>query len=825
MSNKDIKNKELPVLPVRDIVMFPHMVVPVFVGREKSTAALEKAMAGDKKIMLVTQKDPEESNPATDKLYQTGTVCNILQIVPMKDGSLKVLLEGTERAAVTKFTEGADYLVAQTEAIAEDKPDMPAPQQEDLILTSIVEFEDYVQLHPGISNDVLARVEKIDNLSELADVISSHMIFSHITPIEQIKMRQMLLETDSPVARLTKISTLMSHESTILNTKKDIEEKVKKQMEEAQRKYYLSEELKAIRKELNNGKDPEDGIDELKKTIAETKLSEQAREKANKELERLRDMGPQSPEAAVVRNYIDWLISIPWNNPADLNYDDAKAQKILDDDHYGLEKPKDLILEHLAVLERAAKESGKSNILLVGPPGVGKTSLGKSVARATGREFIRMSLGGVRDESELRGHRRTYIGAMPGKIIQELKNVKTSNPLFLLDEVEKMGADHKSDPSSALLEILDPAQNHTFKDHYLDVDYDLSGIMFMCTANSLDMQQPILDRLEIIKLNGYTREQKFQIAKRHLVSKKMEEANFSKKEFSITDDALYDLIDYYTKEAGVRELERQISKLCRKTARKLKQDSTLSGVKITSKNLADKDYAGTRVFTHDIKSGEPTVGEVTGMAWTGTGGTTIDIEAVKWPEPGGQVVYTGNMGKVMAESIEVAEGLLKSRAGEGKLGLKMQDITGNKFKVHIPDGATPKDGPSAGAAIVTAIFSKALNLPVRKDVAMTGEVRLNGKILPIGGLTEKLGAALTAGITTAIIPEENKKDLAEVPNEITSAFTKIVTAVTIEDVLATALVDGENIVRGFQTEGVTPPKKEIGFLKERTTNSKNMTIQ
>jgi ATP-dependent Lon protease len=759
-----------PVLPLRDIVVFPHMIVPLFVGREKSVRALEDVMQEDKHIFLLTQKNASQDDPSRDDLYTFGTVGTVLQLLKLPDGTVKVLVEGGHRAKVVRFTENNDFFQAFAEPVDEyvgDKPELEA-----LARAVKGQFEQYIKLNKKIPQEVWATVNQIDEPGRLADTVSSHLAL-------KIADKQQLLEAPSINDRLEKIFSHMEGEIGVLQVEKKIRTRVKKQMEKTQREYYLNEQMKAIQKELGEGEDGKDENAELEAKINATKMSKEAHEKALAELKKLRAMSPMSAEATVVRNYLDWMLSIPWQKRTKTRRNIKEAQKILDVDHYGLEKVKDRILEYLAVQQRHSKLKGPI-LCLVGPPGVGKTSLGKSIARATGRNFVRMSLGGIRDEAEIRGHRRTYIGSMPGKVIQGMKKAKSSNPLFLFDEVDKLGSDWRGDPSSALLEVLDPEQNHTFSDHYLEVDYDLSDVMFVCTANSLRMPQPLLDRMEIIRIAGYTEDEKIVIAQRHLMPKAIKEHGLKKTEFSISEDALRDIIRYYTREAGVRNLEREIANLARKSIKEILVKS-LKSIHITRRNL--EKYAGVKKFRYGEVEAEDLVGVTTGLAWTEVGGELLSIEAVALPGKG-KITITGKLGDVMRESVQAAESYVKARAVA--FGIKPTLLDKRDIHVHVPEGATPKDGPSAGVAMVTSIVSVLTGTPVHKDVAMTGEITLRGRVLPIGGLKEKLLAALRGGLTTVLIPKENEKDLTEIPDNVKRGL-KIIFINTVDEVLKYAL--------------------------------------
>jgi ATP-dependent Lon protease len=761
----------VPVLPLRDIVVFPHMIVPLFVGREKSVRALEAVMKDDKQILLVAQKNASQDDPSADDIYRVGTVSTILQLLKLPDGTVKVLVEGGRRAVITGFTEVDKYFEAHVKPIDDEGADQK--ELEALGRTVVSQFEQYIKLNKKIAPEVLVSLNQIEEPSKLADTVASHLNL-------KIAEKQELLEVARVGERLERVFGHMESEIGVLQVEKRIRNRVKRQMEKTQREYYLNEQLKAIQKELGEGEDGKDETAELEAKIKKTKLSKEAREKALGELKKLRAMSPMSAEATVVRNYLDWILSIPWKKRSKVRNDVDAAEAVLEADHYGLDKVKERILEYLAVQSRSQKMRGPI-LCLVGPPGVGKTSLGKSVAKATGRSFVRMSLGGVRDEAEIRGHRRTYIGSMPGKIIQGMKKAKTSNPLFLLDEIDKLGADWRGDPSSALLEVLDPEQNGTFADHYLEVDYDLSDVMFVTTANSLRMPQPLLDRMEIIRIPGYTEDEKVEIAKRHLISKQGEAHSLKPEEWSIHDDVLRDLIRYYTREAGVRNLEREIANLARKAVKEIVTKKTKK-VAFTRKSL--EKYAGVHRFRYGETESEDMVGVVTGLAWTEVGGEILTIESVTVPGKG-VVKHTGKLGDVMQESVSAALSYVRSRALS--FGLKPTLFDKRDIHVHVPEGATPKDGPSAGIAMATSIVSVLTGIPVRRDVAMTGEITLRGRVLPIGGLKEKLLAALRAGITTVFIPKDNEKDLAEIPDNV-KKHLKLVPVAHVDDVIAQALV-------------------------------------
>ncbi len=768
-----IRSKEnFAVLPLRDIVVFPHMIVPLFVGREKSVKALESVMQDSKKILLVTQRSPSEDDPTSDDIHMIGTVGSILQLLKLPDGTVKVLVEGIERVEITSFTDREDFIEAQVDLIADNA--IKGEELEALMRAVVAQFEQYVKLNKKIPPEVIVSVNQIEEPSKMADTIASHLSL-------KIEEKQELLATANTAERLEKIYSFMEGEIGVLQVEKRIRNRVKRQMEKTQREYYLNEQMKAIQKELGEGEDGLDELGELEKKINETRLSKEAREKAKAELKKLRQMSPMSAEATVVRNYLDWVLSVPWDKRSRVKKDIKAAKKILDADHFGLEKVKERILEYLAVQQRTGKVKG-SILCLVGPPGVGKTSLGQSIAKATNRNFVRMSLGGVRDESEVRGHRRTYIGAMPGKIVQGMKKAKTSNPLFLLDEIDKLGSDWRGDPSSALLEVLDPEQNEKFNDHYLELDYDLSDVMFICTANSLRMPQPLMDRMEIIRLGGYTEDEKIQIVKQHLLDKQMKAAGLKRGELSISDTAIRDLIRYYTREAGVRSLEREVANLCRKAIK----DILMKGkgkVSVTPGSL--EKYAGIRKYRYGEVDERDRVGIVSGLAYTEFGGDLLSIEAVTMPGKDGKVSTTGNLKDVMKESITVAEMLIKSRANT--FAVEFERLKETNIHVHVPEGATPKDGPSAGAAMTTAIISALTGIEVRRDIAMTGEINLRGYVTEIGGLKEKLLAAHRGGIKKVLIPKDNAKDLPDIPDKIKKGL-QIVPVNTIEDVLKHALV-------------------------------------
>ncbi len=760
-----------PVLPLRDIVVFPHMIVPLFVGREKSVRALEDVMADDKQILLLTQKDAGQDEPQPDGLYTVGTIGTILQLLKLPDGTVKVLVEGTGRARVVRFADNPSFFQAFAEPLDEYVGDQG--EAEALGRAVVGQFEQYIKLNKKIPPEVMVSVSQIEDTAKLADTIASHLAL-------KIPDKQALLELTSLNDRLEKIFGFMEGEIGVLQVEKRIRTRVKKQMEKTQREYYLNEQMKAIQKELGEGEDGKDENAELESRITDSGMPKEAREKAMAELKKLRMMGPMSAEATVVRNYLDWLLALPWDKKTKIRRNLKEAQKILDNEHYGLEKVKERIVEYLAVQQRHSKIKG-AILCLVGPPGVGKTSLGKSIAHATGRNFVRMSLGGVRDEAEIRGHRRTYIGSMPGKVIQGMKKAKAVNPLFLFDEIDKLGADWRGDPSSALLEVLDPEQNNTFGDHYLEVDYDLSNVMFVCTANSMKIPQALMDRMEIIRLSGYTEDEKIEIAKRHLVPKLMKDHGLKKTEFSVSEDALRDIVRYYTREAGVRNLEREVASLARKAIKEILMKDGVTSIHITRRNL--EKFLGVKKFLYGEVESEDMVGVTTGLAWTEVGGEILSIEAVALPGKG-RIIITGKLGDVMKESVQAAESYVKARATV--FGIKPTLLDKRDIHVHVPEGATPKDGPSAGVAMVTSIVSVLTGIPVCKDVAMTGEITLRGRVLPIGGLKEKLLAALRAGIKTVCIPKENEKDLVEIPDNVKKGLS-IIPITTVDEVLRYAL--------------------------------------
>ncbi len=794
------KTTSYPVLPLRDIVVFPHMIVPLFVGREKSVKALEHVMQEGKQIMLLTQKSSSVDDPSPEDLYEIGVIGTILQLLKLPDGTVKVLVEGGARMKAGSYVRTDTFLEAEADKVPDASE--KTPELEALARAVAAQFEQYVKLNKKIPPEVIASVNQIEEPSKLADTIAAHLTL-------KIEEKQRILDAANTADRMELIFGAMEGEIGVLQVEKRIRGRVKRQMEKTQREYYLNEQLKAIHKELGDGEDGADEIGEIEKKIEALKLTKEAREKAKGEIKKLRQMSPMSAEATVVRNYLDWVVSVPWNKRTKVKKDIRDAQRVLDRDHYGLEKVKERILEYLAVQQRTSKVKGPI-LCLVGPPGVGKTSLGQSIAKATNRNFVRVSLGGVRDESEIRGHRRTYIGAMPGKIIQGMKKAKSSNPLFLLDEVDKLGNDWRGDPSAALLEVLDPEQNGKFNDHYLELDYDLSDVMFICTANTTNMPRPLLDRMEVIRLSGYTEDEKLQICRQHLMKKQMKAAGLKPEEFHVNDEAVRDLIRYYTQEAGVRNLERELANLCRKAIKEILMKGK-AHIGITPRNL--EKYAGVRKYRFGGIEEQDRVGVVNGLAYTEFGGDLLSIEAVTMPGKEGKVSTTGNLKDVMKESITVAEMLIKSRAA--RLGISHKYLNETNIHVHVPEGATPKDGPSAGAAMTTAIVSALTGIEVRRDIAMTGEINLRGYVTAIGGLKEKLLAALRGGITKVLIPKENEKDLAEIPDKVKKAL-EIIPVNTIEEVLAHALIR--------LPEPILPENAEkIGEIGSKTAENKAET--
>ncbi len=760
-----------PVLPLRDIVVFPGMIVPLFVGREKSVKALEEVMRDDKHILVVTQKNAQDDDPKPDDIYETGTIASVLQLLKLPDGTVKVLVEGLHRAKIEDYLQTEAYFEAEASILPETAHEKV--EVEALARSALTEFENYVKLNKKISAEVVAAVNQIEDHSKLADTIASHLVV-------KIQEKEELLAAVSLIERFEKILAMMEGEIGVLQVEKRIRSRVKRQMEKTQREYYLNEQMKAIQRELGDGEDGSNELSELEERITKTKLSKEARAKAEAEMKKLKQMSPMSAEATVVRNYMDWLLGLPWGKKSKVKKDLNQAQLVLDTDHYGLEKVKERIVEYLAVQARTGKLKGPI-LCLVGPPGVGKTSLGKSIAKATGREFVRMSLGGVRDEAEIRGHRRTYIGSMPGKVVQSMKKAGKSNPLFLLDEIDKMGQDFRGDPSSALLEVLDPEQNNAFADHYLEVDYDLSDVMFVTTSNTLNIPGPLMDRMEIIRISGYTEEEKFEIARRHLLPENMKDHGLAAKEFVLPDESLMLLIQRYTREAGVRSLKREISKLMRKAVKEL---MTSRKKKITVDAKVLEDYLGPAPFRHGEVDDEPQVGVVTGLAWTSVGGELLTIEGVSAPGKG-KMTVTGNLKDVMKESISAANAYVQSRSID--FGIKPPMFDTHDIHVHVPEGATPKDGPSAGIGMATAIVSLMTGVAVHHDVAMTGEITLRGRVLPIGGLKEKLLAALRGGIKKVLIPEENVRDLVDIPDSVKEGL-EIVPVSRMDEVLKHALV-------------------------------------
>jgi ATP-dependent Lon protease len=793
-----------PVLPLRDIVVFPHMIVPLFVGREKSIRALEEVMRDDKQILLVAQKNAGQDDPGTEDIYRVGTVSSVLQLLKLPDGTVKVLVEGNARAEINSFIDNPKFFQAHAEVLPESDSD---PHELEALGRAVVtQFEQYVKLNKKVPPEVLVSLSQIDDPSKLADTVAAHLTL-------KIADKQELLETASLADRLERLYGFMESEISVLQVEKRIRSRVKRQMEKTQREYYLNEQMKAIQKELGELEDGKDEVSELEERIKKTKLSKEAREKALAEVKKLRSMSPMSAEATVVRNYLDWMLSIPWKKRSKVSKDIKRAQQILDEDHYGLEKVKERILEYLAVQQRVDKIRGPI-LCLVGPPGVGKTSLGKSLARSTGRNFVRVSLGGIRDEAEIRGHRRTYIGSMPGKVIQSMKKAKTSNPLFMLDELDKMGADFRGDPSSALLEVLDPEQNTNFNDHYLEVDYDLSDVMFVCTANTLRMPPALQDRLEVIRIPGYTEDEKLEIAKRYLIPKQLEAHGLKPDEWSMSDDALVDLLRYYTREAGVRNLEREIANLIRKATKEILLDDKQK-IRVSRRNL-DR-FAGVRKFRYGEAELEDLVGVSTGLAWTEVGGELLSIEAVTVPGKG-RMTITGKLGDVMQESVQAAKSYVRSRSLA--FGIIPPFFDRNDIHIHVPEGATPKDGPSAGVAMVTSIVSVLTKIPVKANLAMTGEITLRGRVLPIGGLKEKLLAALRGGIKTVVIPKDNEKDLAEIPDNVKKSLT-IVAVSDVDEVIRLSLLRQPEPVEWIDVEPSTVARSGGEGATDSTTTLPN----
>uniref|UniRef100_UPI00403E2687 endopeptidase La n=1 Tax=Pasteurella multocida TaxID=747 RepID=UPI00403E2687 len=801
MSAKKTQQQSIPVLPLRDVVVFPYMVMPLFVGRQKSIRSLDEAMETGKQLLLVSQKQADLEEPTVDDVYRVGTVANIIQLLKLPDGTVKVLVEGQQRATIEQLDDNGEYFSAQIRLIETEFGD--DKELEVVKKATLAEFEKYAKLNKKVQPDVHAALERIEEFDRLSDTLAAHM------PVA-VKHKQKVLEVAKVVARFEYLLGLMESETDLLQIEKRIRGRVKEQMEKTQRDYYLNEQIKAIQKELGEG-DSADEIEQLRQKIEEAKMPAEAKSKAEAELQKLKMMSPMSAEATVVRSYIDWMIQVPWHKRTKVKKDLTKAQQVLDADHYGLERVKERILEYLAVQTRLNQIKGPI-LCLVGPPGVGKTSLGQSIAQATGRKYVRMALGGVRDEAEIRGHRKTYIGALPGKLIQKMAKVGVKNPLFLLDEIDKMSSDMRGDPASALLEVLDPEQNTSFNDHYLEVDYDLSDVMFVATSNSMRIPAPLLDRMEVIRLSGYTEDEKLNIATRHLIAKQMERNGLKAGELTIEDSAILDIIRYYTREAGVRSLEREISKICRKAVKNLLLDKKVKSLKVNSANL--HDYLGVKRFEFGRADTQNRVGEVTGLAWTEVGGDLLTIETASVLGKG-KLTYTGSLGDVMKESIQAAMTVVRSRAE--KLGIASDFHEKRDIHIHVPEGATPKDGPSAGIAMCTALVSCLTGNPVKADVAMTGEITLRGKVLPIGGLKEKLLAAHRGGIKTVIIPKENVKDLEEIPDNAKSNLT-IHAVETIDEVLTIAL---ENAPTGVEFMKLTPVSAAKTVRKGRSTSRKS----
>ena len=774
---------EIPVLPLRDVVVYPHMVIPLFVGREKSIRCLEAAMEQDKKVLLVAQKDASTDEPTVEEIFSVGTVANILQMLKLPDGTVKVLVEGSQRARLERMIDDRDFFVGEAQYIASSP--IEEKDQDVLVRSAIGQFEGYIKLNKKIPPEVLTSISAIDDAARLADTMAAHM------PLK-LEDKQKVLEIASVSERIEFLMAMMESEIDLLQVEKRIRSRVKKQMEKSQREYYLNEQMKAIQKELGELEDSPDEFEALNRKIDEAGMPEDAREKALAELAKLKMMSPMSAEATVVRSYVDWMVQVPWKARSKVKKDLAKAQEVLDADHYGLEKVKDRILEYLAVQARVNKLKGPI-LCLVGPPGVGKTSLGQSIAKATGRKYVRMALGGVRDEAEIRGHRRTYIGSMPGKLIQKMAKVGVKNPLFLLDEIDKMSSDMRGDPASALLEVLDPEQNNSFNDHYLEVDYDLSDVMFVATSNSMNIPGPLLDRMEVIRLSGYTEDEKLNIAKQHLVAKQIQRNGLKESEITIEDSALIGVIRYYTREAGVRSLEREISKICRKAVKRILLDKSIKHVLVNQANL--KEFLGVQRFDYGKATDQNQIGQVCGLAWTEVGGDLLTIETTNMPGKG-KLTYTGSLGDVMQESIQAAMTVVRARAE--KLRINGDFYEKRDIHVHVPEGATPKDGPSAGIAMCTALVSSLTGNPVRADVAMTGEITLRGEVLPIGGLKEKLLAAHRGGIKRVLIPKENERDLEEIPANVKQDL-EIYPVRWIDEVLALALQDNP---QGFERVSV-----------------------
>ncbi len=784
---------ELPILPLRDVVVYPHMVIPLFVGREKSIKALEAAMVGDKQILLIAQKSAKDDDPTVEDLYETGTISNILQLLKLPDGTVKVLVEGQDRAKLNKLSEGDGYLGATCTILSDEKPKEGSQETEILTRSLMSQFEQYIKLNKKIPPEIVNSLSGIDVPGRLADSIAAHLTL-------KVQDKQDILEMLKVEKRLERLMACLETEIDLLQVEKRVRGRVKRQMEKSQREYYLNEQMKAIQKELGELGDEPSELEDLEMRIEKAGMPKEAKEKALSELHKLKMMSPMSAEATVIRNYLDWILMVPWKKRSRTHHDLIKAQDILDADHYGLKKVKERILEYLAVQQRVKRMKGPI-LCLVGPPGVGKTSLGLSIANATGRKFIRIALGGVRDEAEIRGHRRTYIGSMPGKIIQKLAKAGVKNPLVMLDEVDKMAMDFRGDPASALLEVLDPEQNNTFSDHYLEVDYDLSDVMFIATANSLEIPAPLLDRMEVIRLAGYTEDEKVNISERYLIPKQLKLNGLKEGELSINDDAVRSIVRHYTREAGVRNLEREVAKLCRKVVKDVLTKPSKKKISITPKTI--EKYLGVKQFDFGLAEENDVVGCVTGLAWTSVGGELLTIEATAMPGKG-KAIYTGQLGEVMQESIQAAMTVVRSRSDD--FGIKLDFYEKNDVHVHVPEGATPKDGPSAGIGMCTALVSILANIPVRKDVAMTGEITLRGTVLPIGGLKEKLLAAHRGQIKHVIIPDENKKDLDDIPQNVLKALM-IHPVKTIDEVLQIALVDND-VIAGAKADLVSEIVKD-----------------
>ncbi|MFZ7199290.1 endopeptidase La [Avibacterium avium] len=795
MNARRTKQKEIPALPLRDVVVFPYMVMPLFVGRERSIAALDEAMENGKQLLLVSQKEADLEDPSAEDLYQVGTVANIIQLLKLPDGTVKVLVEGQQRVKISSIEDNGRFFAAKVKEIPTEFGDLQ--ELEVAKNAAMAEFSKYVELNKKVQPDVVNALKGIVDSERLSDTMAAHMPVS-------VARKQEVLGIANVAERFEYLLGLMINEVGILEVEKRIRGRVKKQMEKSQRDYYLNEQIKAIQKELGETESTVDEVEQLRQKVEEAKMPKEAREKVEAELQKLKMMSPMSAEATVVRSYIDWMLQVPWHKRSKVKKDIVKAQEILDADHYGLERVKDRILEYLAVQSRLNQLKGPI-LCLVGPPGVGKTSLGQSIANATGRKYVRMALGGVRDEAEIRGHRKTYIGSLPGKLIQKMAKVGVKNPLFLLDEIDKMASDMRGDPASALLEVLDPEQNANFNDHYLEVDYDLSDVMFVATSNSMNIPGPLLDRMEVIRLSGYTEDEKLNIAKRHLLNKQIERNGLKKGELKIEDSAILDIIRYYTREAGVRGLEREISKICRKAVKNLLLNPKLKSITVNSDNL--NEYLGVKRFEFGRADTQNRVGEVTGLAWTQVGGDLLTIEATSVIGKG-KLTYTGSLGDVMKESIQAAMTVVRSRAE--KLGIAPDFHEKRDIHIHVPDGATPKDGPSAGIAMCTALVSCLTGNPVKSEVAMTGEISLRGKVLPIGGLKEKLLAAHRGGIKTVIIPKDNVKDLEEIPENAKNSLD-IRPVETIDEVLSIALenppegVDFSHLIT--KEEKTTPRRK------------------